>query len=224
MHGVPNPQSRCRFSVGIGHASSKEPDDRLAGINGLLIVFLIHPQVLLAEHLIEALGENLVCILRTRWRLWAGNCVGYLVDRAQQLRKVVWMETDAEFILDQLHNFAGGPWLALFEEALEMAELLMGELRGRQAPEAWNEPCRTILAPAVEPESSGGVACSDAYGSRCDRITRTEVAHETETTEDFTSSVFLIAAFNSSSERWRSATNRHVPMFHHTLAEIKNFL
>ena len=93
MRGVPNPQSRCRFSVGIGHDASKEPENRLTGINGLLVG-------LLAERLSEALGENLFSVVWPRWRLRTWDRVGHPVHCPADTPNVARMVADTELIFD----------------------------------------------------------------------------------------------------------------------------
>src|SRR5699024_403779 len=118
MRGFPKDQSRCRFSVGIGHDSSKEAENRLSGINGLLICPL-------GKRLGKALAENLFSVFWPRWRLWPWDRVGHIVHIPTQPLNVARMITHTEFVLDQARDLTVRPRLALFEESLEVARLLV---------------------------------------------------------------------------------------------------
>jgi len=89
--GVPNPQGRCRFSAGIGHDASKEPENRLSGINAL-------PVGLLAERFAKAFGKDLFCVFRSRRRFWPWNRVRYLVYGSTQLPNVARVVADTKLV------------------------------------------------------------------------------------------------------------------------------
>ena len=117
---------------------------------------------------------------------------------------------DAEFVFDQLRDFAGCPGLSFFEKSLKIARLLVGELRGRSAPEAWNQSGEPVAVPAFEPPAADGATGTNACSGFFDRISGLKVAHETESADDFLvvhlldlCSQFLIreVSFNHSSSR-----------------------
>jgi hypothetical protein len=88
-----------------------------------------------------------------------------------------------------------------------------GELRGPAAPEAWNQATRPGFIPPFEPLATDTAAGTNACSGFLDRISGIEVAHETESADDFLvvrlldlCSQFVIreVSFNHSSSRSHS--------------------
>ena len=61
----------------------------------------------------------------------------------------------------------------------------MGQLRGPPAPEAWNQSIGTIVVLAFKPLAPDTPACSDSTCRLLERVSRVQVANETESADDF---------------------------------------
>jgi hypothetical protein len=63
---------------------------------------------------------------------------------------------------------------------LEVARLLVRELRGRQAPEAWNQATQDGFIPAFEPLATDATTRANPCSGFFNRIASIEIVDETE--------------------------------------------
>lgn len=102
--------------------------------------------IILAERLSQALGENLVCIVRTALipRTGLGVVHSGLAELTTEVCRVV---RDSVTIFDERVDLLWRPWLALFMKFTELVELRRGELRLPAAAEAGMKSLDTATIP-----------------------------------------------------------------------------
>src|SRR6056297_4351642 len=151
-----NDHIRWELSNGWGHASSKK-----AQHNGLIFLRVLVVRLVLAERLIQALGENLIGVSRTTriHRPWFGVVHTGFPEFPAQMR---WVVGDAVAIFDECMNLTWCPGLAVFENQAELVEFCRGELRRPAAAEARPEAVNTAVIPRACPATRRGSGDPDA--------------------------------------------------------------
>jgi hypothetical protein len=92
---------------------------------------------------------------------------------------------DAKFVLDEMDYFVRHLGLAVFQKALKVTRLLVGQLRGPPAPEARDQPFRPVLIPSSKPLTADSTACANTPCRLLERVPFVEVVHETQAADNF---------------------------------------